>query len=651
MINNRLLLIGIAFFFSLCAIQGASAMIVHDGLVLYLNGTNDLGKSLYDWSGQKHNGTAYGTSLLVLPGGAHARRFNGTTDYVIINSSGTLNYEGRQESFGIFFNTLTINTSQTNYLITKYYTHQSIQVLSSAKIKYSIAVDGTTKSYTGKARLSDNTDYSIYLTYDGSHLQGYVNGVADGAGVNYTARTGLSQMNSKWYIGRQQSAGGNARMDVYSAAVYNRSLTAGEVRQNYLEEIKRLESQLISEFSASTAIGAIPLAVNFTDASTGDPQSWHWDFGDGNTSIGRCPSHVYNSSGAYNVSLTTSNAYGTNTRTRSFYIIAYPDETTASHIPATATVGLNIYNPFVRKAHQYKADLHVHTNNSLDARIYGQLDPAGVAAYFRDKLNFSLIALTDHDYCTPGVGSCGIATLEGIEQYVNYSDSTGLHQSHMNGVNVSSPAMLTSLEYADPQTFIYAIHSAGGLAMLNHPNETITIYTPEIMQTLHDYDLIEGVDWHVNYAWTHGEYPWIVGDGDCHNVSNYTATTRRNMVNADNASDIWDQIMAGNMYETQGPLIDDIRVTGNVITVSLPDANDIRFYGGNYSPAARYDNTEILLQTNKSTTTANYTVRGDERFVRVAVGGWYSANSQPILVYYYQGSPSPTPTPAPSPAP
>lgn len=34
------------------------------------------------------------------------------------------------------------------------------------------------------------------------------------------------------------------------------------------------------------------------------PYSWHWDFGDGNTSDSQNPSHIYNSPGKYNVSLT-----------------------------------------------------------------------------------------------------------------------------------------------------------------------------------------------------------------------------------------------------------------------------------------------------------------------------------------------------------
>ena len=47
--------------------------------------------------------------------------------------------------------------------------------------------------------------------------------------------------------------------------------------------------------------------VDFTDISTGIPDSWHWDFGDGNTSTEQNPSHTYMDKGPYTVTLTISN--------------------------------------------------------------------------------------------------------------------------------------------------------------------------------------------------------------------------------------------------------------------------------------------------------------------------------------------------------
>jgi hypothetical protein len=48
----------------------------------------------------------------------------------------------------------------------------------------------------------------------------------------------------------------------------------------------------------------------FTDQSTNSPDSWQWDFGDGNTSTEQNPTHAYLQSGTYDVCLTASNSAG-----------------------------------------------------------------------------------------------------------------------------------------------------------------------------------------------------------------------------------------------------------------------------------------------------------------------------------------------------
>lgn len=56
--------------------------------------------------------------------------------------------------------------------------------------------------------------------------------------------------------------------------------------------------------------GPIPLIVDFFDTSTGTPDSWTWDFGDGTNSSIKNPSHTYAVTGSYTVKLTVSNAGG-----------------------------------------------------------------------------------------------------------------------------------------------------------------------------------------------------------------------------------------------------------------------------------------------------------------------------------------------------
>ncbi|MEZ5335295.1 MAG: PKD domain-containing protein [Methanolobus sp.] len=76
----------------------------------------------------------------------------------------------------------------------------------------------------------------------------------------------------------------------------------------------------VANFTSDVSLGATPLTVEFTDLSTNSPDSWLWDFGDGNTSSSQNPTHVYVTPGTYNVSLNATNAGGSNVSTRLSYI-------------------------------------------------------------------------------------------------------------------------------------------------------------------------------------------------------------------------------------------------------------------------------------------------------------------------------------------
>jgi PKD repeat protein len=78
----------------------------------------------------------------------------------------------------------------------------------------------------------------------------------------------------------------------------------------------------IVEFTSNITSGTVPLAVGFTDTSANSPTSWYWYFGDGGTSTEEDPVYVYSDAGTYSVSLTATNAAGTNATTRSGYITA-----------------------------------------------------------------------------------------------------------------------------------------------------------------------------------------------------------------------------------------------------------------------------------------------------------------------------------------
>ncbi len=78
------------------------------------------------------------------------------------------------------------------------------------------------------------------------------------------------------------------------------------------------------DFSGSPASGSAPLTVSFRDLSSGIPTKWYWDFGDGSSSDGQNPTHVYETDGYYSVTLTASNAYNSASATKKDYIKITP---------------------------------------------------------------------------------------------------------------------------------------------------------------------------------------------------------------------------------------------------------------------------------------------------------------------------------------
>jgi len=76
-----------------------------------------------------------------------------------------------------------------------------------------------------------------------------------------------------------------------------------------------------SNFTANVTHGTAPLKVLFTSNCTGNPTEFNWTFGEGTCSNQNiAATHTYTQPGKYEVSLTVTNAAGSNTATKSGYI-------------------------------------------------------------------------------------------------------------------------------------------------------------------------------------------------------------------------------------------------------------------------------------------------------------------------------------------
>lgn len=120
--------------------------------------------------------------------------------------------------------------------------------------------------------------------------------------------------------------------------------------------------QPVANFSASTTTPAVGGSVDFSDASSNTPTTWSWTFDGGSpsTSTSQNPANItYASAGIYQVTLTVSNASGTDTKTRSQYInvggtpSAWIKQNTGFATASRGIDQISIVNPYIVWAKAY----------------------------------------------------------------------------------------------------------------------------------------------------------------------------------------------------------------------------------------------------------------------------------------------------------
>ena len=147
-----------------------------------------------------------------------------------------------------------------------------------------------------------------------------------------------------WYFGDGVSAQGRNRAHGYtSPGIYTVSLEvtdANGCRDEYHSQMLTLSKRPDVSISANDAQWCVaPHEVDFsseisTDVGLGGSYTATWDFGDGSTSNEDNPSHTYESTGSYDVSLTVEDSYGCRTVVRENNMVAIGTITPSCNVPA-----------------------------------------------------------------------------------------------------------------------------------------------------------------------------------------------------------------------------------------------------------------------------------------------------------------------------
>lgn len=208
--------------------------------------------------------------------------------------------------------------------------------------------------------------------------------------------------------------------DFYPDAAFNDPTepSANILRVRYLGE---------ADFAADVVAGVAPLAVQFTDRSmVGVGSTWHWDFGDGQSSAESNPRHVYQSAGTFDVRLTVNMPGGSTTRLQAALIRVEPgsgnqnannsnslDNSNAS-ANANSDSGGN-ENAGVGAENSNDAGANSNgINPGNDNTEQGQTDDNSNGANGEIEEERSTPAAADELTAQCGAGACGAGTLTGL---------------------------------------------------------------------------------------------------------------------------------------------------------------------------------------------------------------------------------------------
>jgi PKD repeat protein len=144
--------------------------------------------------------------------------------------------------------------------------------------------------------------------------------------VNFTDLSTNDAVSWYWEFGDGSwSTLQNPNYIYYVPGVYTVSLTSTGIggtsdTETKVDYIVVTATTPVPDFNGIPTYGIAPLTVNFTDLSDGYIETWHWDFGDGNTSDEQHPEHTFMDADDYTITLTVTGPEGTETLTKEDFI-------------------------------------------------------------------------------------------------------------------------------------------------------------------------------------------------------------------------------------------------------------------------------------------------------------------------------------------
>jgi len=209
---------------------GYNPSIVSDGLVLYLDSANSRsysgsGNTWYDLSRSSNTSALTNGASYVGSGSSSYISFDGSNDYVIVNSNA--NILSKTEYTKTAYMYITSFSTSNNIISGGNSAQHAFWLFASDKLN--AGHNGAWNTVVGSTTLSLNRWYFSVVTYSStSGWKLYLNGIQDGSSVDTTTFTGSQFVN----IGSYDN-GNNFTGRIAGALIYNRVLSAAEILQNF----------------------------------------------------------------------------------------------------------------------------------------------------------------------------------------------------------------------------------------------------------------------------------------------------------------------------------------------------------------------------------------------------------------------------------
>ncbi len=199
-------------------------------------------------------------------------------------------------------------------------------------ICYSTAGSYTVSLTVTNANGSDNTTQTLTVNVCGTNpptaaFTPSSTNLCEGDCIDFTDNSTDTPTSWSWDFGNGQTSTQQNPTNVCyaTAGSYTVTLTAtnanGSNTTSQIITVTACSGPPTSSFTPSQVNLCENDCISFADNSTGNPTSWSWDFGNGQTSTQQNPTNVcFPISGSYVVSLTVSNSSGTNSSTQTLTV-------------------------------------------------------------------------------------------------------------------------------------------------------------------------------------------------------------------------------------------------------------------------------------------------------------------------------------------